>query len=96
MQIMKISGYGVKFRYEDFVEPTPGSWLKKQMKKQELEAGGRDWPIKMIETDGKTLEQTLVDTAPFGGNRCNSNSNFRLWDQKDDFVTSCVTLCSVL
>ena len=57
-----------------FVPPTPGSWLKKEMqrKEEDLRAGGREaWPIKIIETAGKTLEQTLVDTDPFGGNKCN-------------------------
>ena len=71
--------------------------MKKLMEKKELEAGGREgWPMVIIETAGKTLEHTLVATAPFGGNQCNSNSNFRLWDQKDDFVTFCITLCGVL
>ena len=33
--------------------------------------GGREgWPIKIIETAGRTLEQTLVNTDPFGGNQC--------------------------
>ena len=32
---------------------------------------GEDYPIKIIETAGKTLEQTLVNTDPFGGNQCN-------------------------
>ena len=57
-----------------FVPPTPGSELKKQMqaKEEETRAGGReDYPIKIIETAGKTLEQTLVNTDPFEGNQCN-------------------------
>ena len=57
-----------------FVPPTPGSELKKSMQKKEEEtrAGGREaWPIKIIETAGKTLEQTLVNTDPFNGNTCN-------------------------
>ena len=57
-----------------FVPPTPGSELKKQMqsKEEEMRAGGREeYPIKIIETAGKTLEQTLVNTDPFNGNQCN-------------------------
>ena len=56
-----------------FVPPTPGSQLKKQMqeKEEKMRAGGReDYPIKIIETAGKTLEQTLVNTDPFEGNKC--------------------------
>ena len=56
-----------------FVPPTPGSELKKQMqaKEEEMRAGGREaYPIKIIETAGKTLEQTLVNTDPFNGNQC--------------------------
>ena len=53
------------------VPPTPGSELKKRMQKreEELRAEGRlKWPIKIIETAGKTLEQTLVNTDLFNGN----------------------------
>ena len=53
--------------------PTPGSELKKimQSKEEEMRAGGREaYPIKIIETARKTLEQTLVNTDPFGGNKC--------------------------
>ena len=56
-----------------FVPPTPGSELKQKMQKKEEETrvGGRElWPIKIIETAGRTLEQTLVNTDPFGGNQC--------------------------
>ena len=56
-----------------FVPPTPGSELKKQMqaKEEEMRAGGREaFPIKIIETAGKTLEQALVNTDPFNGNQC--------------------------
>ena len=56
-----------------FVPPTPGSELKKlmQSKEEEMRAGGREtYPIKIIETAGKTLEQTLVNTDPFEGNKC--------------------------
>ena len=56
-----------------FVPPTPGSELKKRMqaKEEEMRAGGREaFPIKIIETAGRTLEQTLVNTDPFDGNKC--------------------------
>ena len=56
-----------------FVPPTTGSELKKRMqdKEEELRAGGREkYPIKIIETAGRTLEQTLVNTDPFSGNQC--------------------------
>ena len=56
-----------------FVPPTPGSELKKMMqeKEEKMRAGGREaWPIKIIETAGRTLEQTLVKTDPFNGNQC--------------------------
>ena len=56
-----------------FVPPTPGSELKKQMqaKEEEMRAGGREgYPIKIIETAGRTLEQVLVNTDPFDGNKC--------------------------
>ena len=45
-----------------FVPPTPGSELKKRMqqKEEETRVGGREgWPIKIIETAGRTLEQTF-------------------------------------
>ena len=36
-----------------------------------MRAGGREaFPIKIIETAGKTLEQTLVNSDPFDGNQC--------------------------
>ena len=56
-----------------FVPPTPGSQLKKlmQAKEEETRAGGRESiPIKIIETAGRTLEQTLVNNDPFNGNQC--------------------------
>ena len=56
-----------------FVPPTPGSELKKHMqaKEEEMRAGGREgYPIKIIETAGRTLEQVLVNTDPFDGNKC--------------------------
>ena len=43
-----------------------------QMKEEETRKKGREsWPIKIIETAGRTLEQTLVSTDPFDGNKCN-------------------------
>ena len=56
-----------------FVPPTPGSELQKLLQKTEFEMrpGGREeWPIKIIETSGKSLERCLVKTDPFGGNKC--------------------------
>ena len=56
-----------------FIPPTPGSDLKKlmQKKEEELRKGGREsFPIKIIETAGKTLEQTLVNNDPFNGHEC--------------------------
>ena len=42
-----------------------------QVKEEEMRSGGREnFPIKIIETAGKTLEQTLVNTDPFDGNQC--------------------------
>ena len=42
-----------------------------QEKEAEMRAGGREeFPIKIIETAGKTLERTLVNTDPFDGNKC--------------------------
>ena len=42
-----------------------------QQKEEELQKGGREsFPVKIIETAGKTLEQTLVDTDLFNGNEC--------------------------
>ena len=57
-----------------FVPPTPGSELKKMMQEKEenMRAGGREaWPIKIIETAGRTLQKALVKTDPFKGNKCN-------------------------
>ena len=56
-----------------FVPPTPGSELQKNMQKieKEMRPGGREmWPIKIIETAGKTLESVLVRADPFMGNKC--------------------------
>ena len=42
-----------------------------QSKEVEMRPGGREkWPIKIIETAGQTLEQALVKSDPFGGNKC--------------------------
>ena len=36
-----------------------------------MRPGGREnWPIKIIETSGKTLESVLVKADPFLGNKC--------------------------
>ena len=56
-----------------FVPPTPGSALKKMMQAKEIEMrpGGREnWSIKIIETAGQTLENVLVKSDPFNGNKC--------------------------
>ena len=56
-----------------FVPPTPGGELRKLLQKKEIEMrpGGREkWPIKIIETAGKTLERVLVKNDPFNGNKC--------------------------
>ena len=69
----KNNWFGIFWKSCIFVPPTPGSELKKQMqeKEEKMRAGGReDFPIKIIETAGKTLEQTLVNTDPFDGNKC--------------------------
>ena len=58
-----------------FISPTCGSQLEKLMQEKEAEmrAGGREeFPIKIIETAGKTLERTLVNSDPFNGNQCNA------------------------
>ena len=53
--------------------PTPGLELKRRMqeKEEEMRGGGCEgYPIKIIETAGRTLDHTLVNTDPFGGNLC--------------------------
>lgn len=46
-----------------------------QEKEEQLRPGGREsWPIKIIEMAGKTLEQTLVQTDPFEGNKCSDKN----------------------
>ena len=87
-----------------FVPPTPGSELKKRMQKreEELRAEGRlKWPIKIIETAGKTLEQTLVNTDPFNGNVCNDkkclptkNPKTKLAVVETAFVTESHACCA--
>ena len=64
---------GPKYKSCIFVPPTPGSELKQllQQKEVEMRPGGReDWPIKIIETSGKSLERCIVKTDPFNGNQC--------------------------
>lgn len=56
-----------------FIPPTPGSELMKNMQKieKDMRPGSREnWPIKIIETAGKTLESVLVKAVPFLGNKC--------------------------
>ena len=60
-----------------FVPPTPNSELKKalQAKEREMRVGGREkFPIKIIETAGKSLERELVLTDQFNGNSCTDKS----------------------
>ena len=70
---------GSYFRFNCFMiiikmlKKSPGSELKKimQEKEENMRAGGREnWPIKIIELAGRTLEQTLVKSDPFNGNKC--------------------------
>ena len=50
-----------------------------QSKEEEMRAGGREaYPIKIIETAGKTLEQKLVNADPFEGNKCTDDK----WEAK--------------
>ena len=68
---------GDKYKSCIFVPPTPNSELRKLMqnKEEEMRPGGREgWPIKMIETAGKTLEKSLVKRDPFNGNQCGDKS----------------------
>ena len=70
-----------------FVPPTPSSELKKQIQEVEdaTRAGDREaWPIKIIETAGKTLEQTLVNTDPFNGNKCTDKNCLPAQNPKDE------------
>ena len=56
-----------------FVPPTPGSELKTKLQsiEKDMRPGGREnWPIRIIETSGKTLESVLVKADPFQGNKC--------------------------
>ena len=46
-----------------------------QEKERQLRPGGRkEWPIKMIDTAGKTLERCLVKVDPFNGNQCSDKN----------------------
>ena len=79
-----------------FVPPTPGSELKKRMqqKEEETRVGGREvWPIKIIETAGRTLEQTLVNTDPFGGNLCSDPKCLPSKDPKNKINCRRNTVC---
>ena len=79
-----------------FVPPTPGSELKKRMqrKEQETRVGGREgWPIKIIETAGRTLEQTLVNNDPFQGNACNDPKCVPSRDPKNKINCRRNTIC---
>ena len=61
------------FKSYIFIPPTPGSELMKNMQtiEKDIRPGGREnWPIKIIETSGKTLESVLVKADPFLGNKC--------------------------
>ena len=68
-----------------FVPPTPGSQLQSKLQaiEKEMRPGGREnWPIKIIETSGKTLESVLVKADPFQGNKCSDpkclpNKNYK-------------------
>ena len=60
-----------------FVPPTPGAQLQKLMQNKEamMRAGGREnYAIKVIETAGQTLENILVKSDPFGGNKCDDKN----------------------
>ena len=79
-----------------FIPPTPGSKLKKMMQKKEEETriGGREsWPIKIIETAGRTLEQTLVNTDPFNGNLCSDPKCLPSKDPKNKINCRRNTVC---
>ena len=42
-----------------------------QEKEGNMRAGGHaNWPIKVIKMTGRTLEQPLVKSDPFNGNKC--------------------------
>ena len=77
-----------------FVPPTPGSELKKRMqeKEEETRVGGREgWPIKIIETAGRTLEQTLVNTDR--GNKCSDPKCLPSKDPKNKINCRRNTVC---
>ena len=79
-----------------FVPPTPGSELKKRMQKKEEETrvGGREgWPMKVIETAGRTLEQTLVNNDPFEGKACNDPKCVPSRDPKNNINCRRSTIC---
>ena len=77
-----------------FVPSTPGSELKKRMqeKEEETRVGGREgWPIKIIETAGRTLEQTLVNTDR--GNKCSDPKCLPSKDPKNKINCRRNTVC---
>ena len=70
--------------------------MKKRMqrKEQETRVGGREgWPIKIIETAGRTLEQTLVNNDPFEGNACNDPKCVPSRDPKNKINCRRNTVC---
>ena len=58
--------------------PSDTKWTSKETNAREgktASSGGREeWPIKMIEMAGKTLERCLVNVDPFNGNQCSDKS----------------------
>ena len=65
-----------------------------QQKEEETRVGGREvWPIKIIETAGRTLEQTLVNTDPFGGNLCSDPKCLPSKDPKNKINCRRNTVC---
>ena len=63
----------VEYKSCIFIPPTTNSNLKKalQAKEKEMRVGGREkFPIKIIETAGKSLERVLVSIDPFERNQC--------------------------
>ena len=89
-QKKKKNWLGVFWKPCVFVPPIPRARPKKMMqrKEEELRAGGREgWPMRIIETAGKTLEQTLVNTDPFNGNQCKDDKC--LVNSKSDSNINC-------
>ena len=79
--------------YRCFVEMVKDE-KKMQQKEEETRVGGREgWPIKIIETAGRTFEQTLVNTDPFGGNLCNDPKCLPSKDPKNKINCRRNTVC---